>query len=142
MNLSEIKALIAVMAESGLAEMTFSENGWTLRLVRDAARPTAAPRQHAASVDAPAPVPLPDARPPRSDAIEAPLAGVVHLRPAPDAAPFVEPGQVVRTGDTVCIIEAMKVFNAIRAERDGVVATILVASGVEVDAGQPLLRLA
>ena len=137
MNLSEIKGLIAVMAESGLAEMIFSENGWTLRLVRDAAKPTAA-RQHAAPVDAPAPVP--EAPAPDSDAIEAPLAGIVHLGPAPEAAPFVKPGQSVRAGETVCIIEAMKVFNAIRADRDGVVAAILVSSGVEIDAGQPLLR--
>jgi acetyl-CoA carboxylase biotin carboxyl carrier protein len=140
MNLSEIKALIAVMANSGLAEMTFSENGWTLRLVRDAGAPAAKPPRHPAPV-APA-APMPDATRPRANAIEAPLAGVVHLRPAPEAPPFVEPGQAVRAGDTVCIIEAMKVFNTIRAECDGVIAAILVTSGVEVDAGQPLLRLA
>jgi len=140
MNLYEIKALIAVMADSGLAEMTFSENGWTLRLVRDAATPAAKPQRHAAPV-APA-APMPNAPAPAAAEIEAPLAGVVHLRPAPDAPPFVEAGQAVRAGDTVFIIEAMKVFNAIRAERDGIVAAVLVVSGVEVDAGQPLLRFA
>ena len=140
MNLSDIKALIAVMANSGLAEMTFSENGWTLHMVRDAAAPAATPRRRAAPVDAP--TPMPDAPPPGPDEIEAPLAGIVHLHPAPEAPPFVEVGQAVRAGDTVCVIEAMKVFNAIRAERDGIVAAILVPSGVEVDAGQPLLRFA
>jgi acetyl-CoA carboxylase biotin carboxyl carrier protein len=139
MNLSEIKALIAAMAESDLAEMTFSENGWTLRLVRDAAVPTAKQQRRVAPIDAPTAVA--DAPAPSLD-IEAPLAGIVHLRPAPEAPPFVEVGQTVRAGDAVCIIEAMKVFNTIRADRDGVVAAILVSSGIEVDAGQKLLRFA
>jgi acetyl-CoA carboxylase biotin carboxyl carrier protein len=139
MNLSEIKALIAAMAESGLAVMTFSENGWTLHLVRDAAPPTAKPQRRVAPIDAP--MAVSDAPAPSLD-LEAPLAGIVHLRPTPDAPPFVEVGQSVRAGDAVCIIEAMKVFNTIRADRDGVVADILVSSGIEVDAGQKLLRFA
>jgi acetyl-CoA carboxylase biotin carboxyl carrier protein len=140
MNLSEIKALIAAMADSGLAEMTYSENGWTLHLVRDAAPPTAnSQRRISSSVETPTTVP--EAPAPSLD-IEAPLAGIVHLHPTPEAPPFVEVGQAVRAGDALCIIEAMKVFNTIRAERDGVVAAILVSSGIEVDAGQPLLRFA
>lgn len=137
MNLSEIKALIAAMADSGLAEMTFSENGWTLRLVRDAAPPQARPQRPVAPIDAPTAVP--DA-PATTPDIEAPLGGIVHLSPTPGAPQFVEVGQMVRAGDAVCIIEAMKVFNTVRADRDGVVAVILVSSGVEVDAGQALLR--
>lgn len=139
MNLSEIKALIAAMVESGLAEMTFSENGWTLHLVRDAALPTARRQRPLAPIDAP--TAAADAPAPSLD-LEAPLAGIVHLRPTPEAPPFVEVGQAVRAGDAVCIIEAMKVFNTIRADRDGVVAAILVSSGIEVDAGQKLLRFA
>jgi acetyl-CoA carboxylase biotin carboxyl carrier protein len=141
MNLSEIKALIAVMADSGLAEMTFSENGWTLRLVRDAAAPVAKPQQQDAEPVAPT-APILDSPTLTSGEIEAPLSGIVHLRPTPEAPPFLEVGQAIRAGDTVCIIEAMKVFNAIRADRDGIVSAILVSSGVEVDAGQPLLRFA
>lgn len=139
MNLSEIKALIAAMAESGLAEMSFSENGWTLHLVRDTAPPIAKRQRPVAPIDAPTAVS--DAPAPSLD-LEAPLAGIVHLRPAPDASPFVEVGHAVHAGDAVCIIEAMKVFNTIRADCDGVVAAILVSSGIEVDAGQPLLRFA
>lgn len=139
MNIAEIKALIAAMAESGLAEMTFSENGWTLRLVRDAAAAPAKPARQAATADVA--MPIPDA-PSSSPEIEAPLAGIVHLRPAPEAAPYVAVGQAVRAGDTVCLIEAMKVFNTICAEHDGIVAAILVSSGVEVDAGQTLMRFA
>lgn len=139
MNLSEIKVLIAVMAESGLAEMTFSRDGWTLRLVRDAAPPAAKPQRDVPPVDAAKPI---SDRPAPSLDIAAPLAGIVHLRPAPDAPPYVEVGQAIRAGDTVCLIEAMKVLNTVRAERDGIVCAILVSSGVEVDAGQPLLRFA
>ncbi len=139
MNLSEIKALIAAMAESRLAEMTYSENGWTLHLVRDTGAPTAKPQRYVAPIDSPTAV---SNAPTRSRDIEAPLAGIVHLGPAPDAPPFVGVGQAVHAGDAVCIIEAMKVFNTIRSERDGIIAAILVSSGVEVDAGQPLLRFA
>jgi len=71
----------------------------------------------------------------------APLSGVLHLSPAPGADPFVCVGQAIRVGDTLCIIEAMKVFNAIRAERDGTVAAVLVTSGNEVEAGQMLMRI-
>ena len=142
MNLSAIKALIEAMAGSGLAEMTYSEDGWTLRLVRDPAGASvdAAPAQPAAAPAAPgatADVPLPP-----SDVLEAPLGGVVYFHPAPGAAPFVVLGSTVQAGDTLCVIEAMKVFNTVRAERGGTIAEFLVASGSEVEAGQPLVRLA
>jgi acetyl-CoA carboxylase biotin carboxyl carrier protein len=140
MNIIEIKALIAMMAESGLAEMTASENGWTLRLVRDAAPPVARPQPRAAPMTVAAPVPEPAAR--SIDAIEAPLTGVVHFHPAAEAPPFVAVGQTVRAGDTVCLIEAMKMFIPVRAERDGVVAAVLASSGAEVSAGQLLVRFA
>ena len=70
----------------------------------------------------------------------APLFGVLHLQSAPGEPPFVVAGQSVKAGQTLCVIEAMKVFNQIRAEHDAVVAELLVASGQEVEAGQPLLR--
>jgi acetyl-CoA carboxylase biotin carboxyl carrier protein len=138
MNIIEIKALIAMMAESGLAEMTASENGWTLRLLRDAAPPATKPQPRAAPMTV-AP-PMPEASAPSTDAIEAPLAGVVHFQPAAEAPPFVEVGHAVRAGDTVCLIEAMKVFIPVCAERDGVVAAVLASSGAEVHAGQLLVR--
>jgi acetyl-CoA carboxylase biotin carboxyl carrier protein len=145
MNLTEIKSLIDAMAASDLSEMELTRDGTLLRLVR---RKTAAP----ATTTAPAPV----ARTPRSSAaptaapapaqarseITTPLYGVVHWRPSPDAAPFVAPGQAIQAGQVVCVIEAMKVFNEIRAECDATVLALLVESGAEVEAGQPLLRLA
>ena len=72
---------------------------------------------------------------------QAPLSGVVYLQPAPGEAPFVQPGQAVKAGQTLCVIEAMKVFNEIPAERAGTVEAFLVTSGQDIDAGQALVRL-
>lgn len=143
MTLDEIKALIEAMGRSDLTELQVEKDGWTLRLMRDprpAARDTGqmrVPRQE------PAPRPRPAAGPaePPDGTIRAPLAGVVHLCPSPEAPPFVSPGETVDAGATICTVEAMKMFNAIRAERPGTVAAILVASGDEVEAGQPLVRI-
>lgn len=142
MDPRQIKTLIDVMASSDLAEMEFSQDGWTLRLARGPA-PTplpASPRKSPAAsargraVDVPADVTPTDLR--------APLFGVVHLRPSPDEPPFIVAGQPVTAGQTLCVIEAMKVFNEVRAELDAVVDAILVTSGQEVEAGQVLLRFA
>jgi acetyl-CoA carboxylase biotin carboxyl carrier protein len=145
MDALKIKAFIDAMAASDLAEMEASHDGWTLRLVRrpgavapDA--PPVAPRVPTApsTPKAPrAPASTPTARPRE---LLAPLFGVLHLQPSPGAVPFVGEGQAVHAGQTLCVIEAMKVFNEVQAERDGVVDVVLVTSGVEVDAGQPLMR--
>jgi acetyl-CoA carboxylase biotin carboxyl carrier protein len=148
MDLNDIKALIEAMQSSDLAEMEFSENGWTLRLVRNTApsRPTANPAP-GRSDDFPLPAPArPDMPDPVGPAalkgdVRAPLSGIVHLQPAPDQPPFVRAGQSVQAGATLCIVEAMKVFNSVRAERDGTVEAVLVAAGDEVEAGQTLMRI-
>ncbi|CBJ40598.1 biotin carboxyl carrier protein of acetyl-coa carboxylase (Bccp) (plasmid) [Ralstonia solanacearum CMR15] len=155
MDLSQIKQLIDAMASSDLAEMSFSHQGWVLRLVRhpsagqrgdDAARlPERVPPVPTLAHDQPA-LPVPPAPPvsaaPQQRELLAPLFGVVHLQPAPGEAVFVQPGQAVQAGQTVCVIEAMKVFNAVVAESDGTVEAVLVESGAEVEAGQPLIRFA
>lgn len=138
MDQQQIKTFIDAMAASDLAEMEFAQDGWTLRLVRrppDAAAASAAGAPRAAS--APAPVTT-AAIPP----LVAPLYGVVHLSPGPGEPAFVVPGQEVSAGQTLCVIEAMKVFNEVRAEQDATVVDLLVESGQEVDAGQPLMRFA
>jgi acetyl-CoA carboxylase biotin carboxyl carrier protein len=141
MDLDRIRALIDAMATSDLAEMEFSEDGWTLRLARRASNTPASPR-------APRPARATVARPTggddsrrRDEPIVSPLFGVVYLRPNPDAADFVAPGMAVKAGTTLCVVEAMKVFNEIKAERDGVVTDILVSTGAEVEFGQELIRL-
>lgn len=141
MDLEKIKLLIDAMAKSGLGEMEFGENGWTLRLSRLAALPLA---KTASAAKKPALVaenpPIAAANAP-GNILPSPLFGTVYLRPAPDAPLFVTPGQSVKAGTTLCMIEAMKAFNEVRADRDGTVEAVLVASGQEVEAGQPLLRL-
>jgi acetyl-CoA carboxylase biotin carboxyl carrier protein len=67
------------------------------------------------------------------------MVGTFYRAPAPGSKPFVEPGQAVKTGDVVCVIEAMKLLNEIEADRDGVVKTILVENGQPVEYGQPLI---
>jgi len=132
MDQPQIKALIDAMAASDLAEMSFSQDGWTLRLVR---RPDLAAAPVTSAPVAPSTVAA-------AKELTAPLYGVVHLQPSPGEPPFVAAGQAVQAGQTLCVIEAMKVFNEVRAEFDATVAAILVTSGQEVEAGQPLLRWA
>jgi acetyl-CoA carboxylase biotin carboxyl carrier protein len=151
MTLDEIKALIDAMSTSDLVEVEINKDGWTLRLTRDAgnlalppstgvakAMPPGAPtrpgasRRGAASFVEPA-VSTPD--------VSAPLSGIVYLGPSPDAPPFVAVGQKVTSGTTLCTVEAMKMFNPVTAERDGVVEAVFVSTGDEVAAGQPLLRI-
>ena len=144
MDAQQIKAFIDAMAASDLDEMEISHDGWTLRLVRHARGERSAPPPPAlprASVSQPAaPVTAPVAAAPSQEVL-APLFGAVHLQKEPGEPPFVTPGQAVQAGQLLCVIEAMKVFNDVRAEHDGTVAEVLVATGQEVEAGQPLMRL-
>ena len=134
MDQQQIKTLIDAMTASDLAEMEFAQDGWTLRLVRRAPDAAIAPRVS----KTPAPVATGVAVPP----LVAPLYGVVHLSPGPGEPAFAVPGQKVNAGQTLCVIEAMKVFNEVRAERDATIVDVLVESGQEVDADQPLMRFA
>ena len=144
MDQQQIKACIDAMSASDVAEMQFSQDGWTLRLVRrsmnrrdESAVSASTTRESVDSGDA-----IPTPAQATTMALCAPLYGVVHLSPAPDQAPFIGVGTAVTAGQVVCVIEAMKVFNQVRAEFDATIAEILVASGQEVESGQPLLRLA
>jgi len=145
MDQQQIKAFIDVMAASDLTEMEFSQDGWTLRLVRRTAasadsavtRVPVAARPRVSGIET-----QPEGSESESTELRAPLFGVVHLQRSPDEPPLVKVGQAVTAGQTLCVIEAMKVFNEVRAERDATVAAVLVTSGQEVDAGQPLLRFA
>ncbi|MEJ8846021.1 acetyl-CoA carboxylase biotin carboxyl carrier protein subunit [Variovorax rhizosphaerae] len=143
MKQEQIKTLIDALAGSDLSELEFSENGSTLRLVKKSALGNARPhgvatparatgeRTAAKVAKAPAAV---------ADECLAPLFGVVHLQSTPGEPPFVQAGQAVKAGQPLCVIEAMKVFNEVRAERDATVLEVLVKSGQEVEAGQPMFR--
>jgi acetyl-CoA carboxylase biotin carboxyl carrier protein len=143
MKQEQIKTLIDALAASDLAELEYSENGSTLRLVKLSAlgASTAVPAMRSPSGARKAPrQALEETAAVASTECLAPLFGVVHLQPAPGEPPFVQPGQAVEAGQLLCVIEAMKMFNEVRADRAGTVQQVLVHSGQEVEAGQSLFR--
>jgi acetyl-CoA carboxylase biotin carboxyl carrier protein len=144
MDPDEIKALIEAFAASDLAEMELTRGDWTLRLVRSGggavlAHPASAPAGRRETAPRSAAMPAPAAA--VETGVRAPLSGIVYLSPTPGAPEFVAVGHRVETGDVVAVIEAMKVFNEIRAERAGTVEALFVASTEEVEAGQLLMRI-
>jgi acetyl-CoA carboxylase biotin carboxyl carrier protein len=150
MTLDEIKALIDAMSASDLGEVEVTKDGWTLRLTRDAGASVSAPSTGAVSATPAGQTSLEPSRrepaasvksPASTNDVSAPLSGIVYLGPSPDAPPFVAIGQAVTTGTTLCTVEAMKMFNPVTAERDGVIEAVFVTTGDEVAAGQPLLRI-
>ena len=73
--------------------------------------------------------------------IDSPMVGIIYLTPKPSSPPFVKSGQKIKKGDTICLIEAMKTFNEIKSDKDGVVKTILIKNGEAVEFGQPLFEI-
>ena len=155
MDLRKIKKLIDLLEESNLAEIEIKEGEESVRLARTP-RGTymAAPAAHAPALAAHAPAPsMPMQSPtdaatgglakaaadlPDGDVVRAPMVGTFYASPAPDKPPFVSVGQAVKAGDTLGIIEAMKMFNPIEAEVSGTVLKILAESGQPVEFDQPL----
>ena len=148
MDLRKLKKLIDLVEESGIAEIEVTEGEEKVRITRTTAAATpiyAAPAPAAAApVAAPAAAPAaaaPAAAPAARDlsnAQKSPMVGTFYRAPGPNAAAFVEVGQQVKAGDTLCIIEAMKLMNEIEAEKSGVVKEILVENGTPVEYGEPL----
>ena len=132
-----VRQMARLLTETGLTEIEYAGKDWRLRVVRDLAPVTVA----APTVVAPAPAAAPVAEGRRADlpgALKSPMVGTVYLAPEPGAADFVKAGDKVREGQTVMIIEAMKVMNPIPAPRSGTVAEIAVANGEPVEYGQLL----
>jgi acetyl-CoA carboxylase biotin carboxyl carrier protein len=73
--------------------------------------------------------------------IDSPMVGIIYLTPKPSSPPFVKSGQKIKKGDTICLIEAMKTFNEIKSDKDGVVKSILIKNGEAVEFGQPLFEI-
>lgn len=148
MDLRKLKKLIDLVEESGIAEIEVTEGEEKVRITRTiAAAPVyAAPAPAAAMAAAPAPAPVattpaPTAAPAARDlsnAQKSPMVGTFYRAPGPNASAFVEVGQQVKAGDTLCIIEAMKLMNEIEAEKSGTVKEILVENGTPVEFGEPL----
>ena len=151
MDLRKLKKLIDLVQESGIAELEITEGEEKVKIVRggqvsvSSASAPAVGSVATPPVDALPTVPLAaTAQPaagPDGPAIKAPMVGTFYRSPSPDAKPFVEVGQAIKEGDTVCIIEAMKLMNEIEADVAGVVKAILVENGQPVEYGQPLFIL-
>jgi len=155
MDLRKLKTLIDLVAESGISELEITEGEDKVRIVKGpvglpaypqhlAMAPAPGPAAAPAPVAAPAPAaPAPDATPAAPAAapghvIKSPMVGTFYRSGNPNSPAFVEVGATVKEGDTLCIIEAMKLMNEIDSDRAGTVKAILVENGQPVEYGQPL----
>ena len=134
-----IRALAAVLAETGLTEIEIAEKDSRIRVVRAAAPAATSVAPIAVLPQASAPAPPDEASHP--GAVTSPMVGVAYLSPEPGAPPFITVGQNVAAGQTLLLIEAMKTFNQIKAPKAGTVARILVANSTPVEYGEVLLIL-
>ncbi|EHK2923966.1 acetyl-CoA carboxylase biotin carboxyl carrier protein [Vibrio parahaemolyticus] len=151
MDIRKIKKLIELVEESGIAELEISEGEESVRISRHGTAAPAPVHYAAAPVAAPAPVAAaapvaeapaaeaPAAAVPAGHQVLSPMVGTFYRSPSPDAKSFVEVGQKVNAGDTLCIVEAMKMMNQIEADKSGVVTAILVEDGQPVEFDQPLV---
>ena len=148
MNIEDIKTIMKLMAEYQLTEFSVEAEGSNISIKRESAVPAAvaAPvvmQQLPAAAAAPAAAPevAPAAGKTPGVAVESPLVGTFYSAPSPDAAPFVQVGDRVTPDTVICIIEAMKVMNEIKAEKTGVVKEIVAQNGQPVEYGQVLIVL-
>jgi acetyl-CoA carboxylase biotin carboxyl carrier protein len=162
MDLRKLKKLIDLVQESGIAELEITEGEEKVKIVKGGAvsitpasaaalglapagtpdlRPAPAPTALAAAAPAAAAAAEPPALQ-EGHVVKSPMVGTFYRSPSPDAKPFVEVGQAVKEGETICIIEAMKLMNEIEADAGGTVKAILVENGQPVEYGQPLFILA
>jgi acetyl-CoA carboxylase biotin carboxyl carrier protein len=147
MDIRKIKKLIELVEESGISELEISEGEESVRISRNSpvsAAPiqyAAAPVAAAAAAPAAAPVAAEAAAPavPAGHQVLSPMVGTFYGAPSPDAKPFVKVGQSVTAGETLCIVEAMKMMNQIEADKSGVVTAILVEEGQPVEFDQALV---
>ncbi|BAO31105.1 acetyl-CoA carboxylase biotin carboxyl carrier protein [Sulfuritalea hydrogenivorans] len=144
MDLRKLKTLIDLVQNSGISELEISEGEEKIRIAKHL---SAAPATTVVSMPAaapvavsPAPTPTTEAAPAKMEGhiMKAPMVGTFYRASSPDASPFVEVGQTVKEGDTLCVIEAMKLMNEIEADISGVIKAIQVENGQAVEFGQPM----
>ena len=148
MDLKQIKSIISLMESSNLTEFEIEEKDLKLRIRRGKENDAAGTAPLMAAV-APAPITSPPADsapvPPEEEdgltMIKSPMVGTFYRSPSPDNPPYVENGQEITKGMVLCIIEAMKVMNEIKADSSGTVIAILVENGENVEYGQPLFKV-
>ncbi|MDR5751672.1 MULTISPECIES: acetyl-CoA carboxylase biotin carboxyl carrier protein [unclassified Caballeronia] len=159
MDLRKLKTLIDLVSESGISELEVTEGEGKVRIVKNAAPVyMQAPQQYmpqgqvqaapqfgtpgdAGAAAAGAPAATPAAAAPQGHIVTSPMVGSFYRAPSPGADPFVQVGDTVKEGQTICIIEAMKLLNEIEADKSGVIKEILVDNGQAVEYGQPLFLI-
>ena len=146
MDLRKLKTLIDLVADSGIAELEVTEGEDRVRIAKFSPAPAvqsipagapSGPTTAIVGNGAPPAIAAPPLEP-EGHVVKSPMVGTFYRSPSPGAASFIELGQTVKPGDTLCIIEAMKLLNEIEAEVGGVVKQILVENGQPVEYGQPL----
>ncbi|HUD25477.1 MAG TPA: acetyl-CoA carboxylase biotin carboxyl carrier protein [Burkholderiaceae bacterium] len=149
MDLRKLKTLIDLVAESGIAELEVTEGEDKVRIVKQAGAHSPAPTGAGLAAalamppsGAPAAAGAPMLEEPKGYEVKSPMVGTFYRSPGPGAKVFVEVGHAVKPGDTLCIIEAMKLLNEIEAEVAGTIKEILVENGQAVEYGQVLFVIA
>ncbi|HVE45090.1 MAG TPA: acetyl-CoA carboxylase biotin carboxyl carrier protein [Gammaproteobacteria bacterium] len=146
MDMRTLRKLIELIQESGVGEIEIKTGEESVRITK-ASAPSSAPVYVTAQPPAAAPIVAPEPASQKPEpvsathnkhTVKAPMVGTVYLSSTPEAKPFVEIGQTVKVGDVLCLIEAMKMFNQIEADKAGVVATRLIDNGTPVEFNQPL----
>ena len=147
MDLRKLKTLIDLVSDSNVSELEITEAEGKVRIVKSSGAPLVMQQPAVAMVAAPlaqaAVAPVAEAAPvvETRHAVKSPMVGTFYRSASPGAKPFVEVGDVVKVGDTICIIEAMKILNEIEADKSGTVSKILCENGQAVEYGQPLFLI-
>jgi acetyl-CoA carboxylase biotin carboxyl carrier protein len=143
MDLRKLKKLIDLVQESGISELEVTEGEEKVKIVKSGgpavtyAAPAPAPSPVATVVPGPVAVAAPAEIP--GHLVKSPMVGTFYRSPSPGTKAFVEVGDTVKSGDTICIIEAMKLLNEIECDKDGIIKAILVENGQPVEYGEPLV---
>ena len=149
MDLRKLKTLIDLVSESNVSELEITEAEGKVRIVKSmptgangpvtyALPPSAAPVAAPAVEGAPMAAPVAESAAPAGHVVKSPMVGTFYRASSPGAKPFVEIGDTIKEGETICIVEAMKILNEIEADKTGTVTQILVENGQAVEYGQPL----
>ena len=149
MDLRKLKTLIDLVSESNVSELEITEAEGKVRIVKSSGAPLVMQQPAVAMVAGPvAGVPIaapaavdPAPAAPAGHTVKSPMVGTFYRSSSPGAKPFVEVGSVVKEGETICIIEAMKILNEIEADKSGTITKILSENGQAVEYGQPLFMI-
>ena len=143
MDLRKLKTLIDLVSESNVSELEITEAEGTVRIVKASNAPLVAQAPAVSALAAPPPVfaAPPQPAPPVGHTVKSPMVGTFYRSASPGAKAFIEVGGTVKEGETVCIIEAMKILNEIEADKSGTIIRVMCENGQAVEYGQPLFLI-